>query len=179
MRTFLIILSATLILFTASSGTIAAQQSTDIQKEIDLIKKTDKKMQYSVNKCAKDMKALNQKMDENLKNLNTQTASLKTNLDTLDNHFNAFKADVTKKQDQLTSKAKTLSIMLWLCVIVLLIIIVSVYFALSGAVKKLRTSFEAKMLNDKEAFELAIKKTDKELNDKLHLLEQQIATFKK
>lgn len=179
MRTILIIFSAALFLLTISTGTIAAQQSGDIQKEIDLIKKADKKMQFSLGKCAKEMKTLNQKMDENLKNLTAQTASLKSNIDTLDNHFNAFKSDVTKKQDQLTSKVKSLNIALWVCVIILLIIALYVYFALDGAVKKAKITFEAKMLNDKEAHDLAIKKTEKELNDKLQTLEQQLAGLKK
>jgi hypothetical protein len=179
MKTFLIVFSAVMFLFTTLPGKMAAQQSTDIQNEIDQIKKADKKMQYSLSKCAKEMKAFKLKMDENLKNLNTQTATLKTNLDTLDNHFNTFKADITKKNDQLTSKVKTLSIMLWVCVIILLIIALYVYFALNGAIKKVRITFEAKMLNDKEALELAIKKAEKEMSDKLHLLEQQLAGLKK
>jgi hypothetical protein len=178
MKTFLIIFSAVLILFSTIPGKLAAQQSTDIQKEIDLIKKADKKMQYSISKYAREMKALGQKTDENLKNLSTQTAVLKTNIDTLDNHFSAFKADVTKKQDQLTAKVKTLNIALWICVIILLIISLYVYFALDGVIKKVKTSFEAKMLNDKDSLELAIKKSEKETFEKIHLLEQQVAGLK-
>lgn len=179
MRTFFTIFSAALLLFTFSASKIGAQQTTDIQKEIDLIKKADKKMQTSLGRCAKEMKVLNQKMDENVKNLNTQAAALKTNLDTLDNHFNAFKADVTKKQDQLTSKVRSLNIALWVCVIILLIIALYIYFVLNGAVKKAKITLEAKMLNDKDALELAIKKTEKEFSDKLHLIEQQLAGIKK
>jgi len=179
MRTILIIFSAALFLLTISTGRIAAQQSGDIQKEIDLIKKADKKMQASLGKCAKEMKALNQKMDENLKNLTVQTASLKSNIDTLDNHFSAFKADVNKKQDQLTSKVKSLNLALWVCVIILLIIALYVYFALDATVKKAKITFEAKMLNDRDALELAIKKTEKEFSDKMHVLEQQLSGLKK
>jgi len=118
-------------------------------------------------------------MDENLKNLNSQATAIKTNLDTLDNHFNSLKADVTKKQDQLSSKVNILSIRLWLCALVLLIIAVYIFFGVIGAIKKNRITIEAKMLNDKEALELAIKKAEKELNDRLHSLEQQLAGLKK
>ena len=179
MRTFLLTFSAIMLILSASPVKIAAQQSADVQKEVDLLKKTDKKMQYSLNKCTKEMKALSQKMDENIKNLNIQAATLKTSIDTLDNHLNSFKAEFTKSQDQLISKVKTLSIRLWLCALVLLIIAAYIFFGVIGAIKKNRITVEARMLNDKEAFELAIKKIEKEMNDKLRLLEQQLVGLKK
>jgi hypothetical protein len=179
MRKLFIVFSAAMFLSVTSTYRVLAQQSTDIPKEIELIKKTDKKMQYNLSKCAKDMKVLNQKMDENLKNLNVQMAALITNVDSLDTHFSTFKADVTKNQDQLNSRLKTLGIRLWLCVFVLLLIAAYIFFGVIGAIKKNKMTAEAMILNEKEAFAMAIRKVEKEMNDKFHTLEQQIAGLKK
>ena len=66
MRKFFSIISATMFLFSVSAFTSAAQQTPELQKEVELLKKADKKMQSGLAKCAKDMKVMNQKTEENL-----------------------------------------------------------------------------------------------------------------
>jgi len=179
MRKFFSIISATMFLFSVSAFTSAAQQTPELQKEVELLKKADKKMQSGLAKCVKDMKVMNQKTEENLKNLNIQIIALKTNVDTLESHVNLFKTELTKKQDLLNSKIQNISIRLWLCVLILLIIAAYIFFGVIGAIKKNKATVEAKMLNDREAFELAIKRSEKEFTEKIHALEDKLAGLKK
>ena len=179
MRKFFSIISATMFLFSVSAFNIAAQQAPELQKEVELLKKADKKMQSGIAKCSKDLKVMSQKTEESLKNLNIQINALKTNVDTLESHVNLFRTELTKKQDLLNSKIQNISIRLWLCVLILLLIAAYIFFGVIGAIKKNKATLEAKMLNDREAFELAIKKSEKEFNDKLHTLEDKLAGLKK
>jgi peptidoglycan hydrolase CwlO-like protein len=179
MRTFLRGFIALIFLFSVSTFSMQAQQPADFQKDVEQLKKADKKMQSGLTKCVRELKALNQKTVENLKNLTNQVNSLKSNVDTLQNNINSVKTELTKRQDLLSSKIQNISIRIWLCVLILLLIAAYIFFGVIGAIKKNKITVEAKMLNDKEAFELAIKKTEKELTDKIHLLEQQIASLKK
>ena len=59
------------------------------------------------------------------------------------------------------------------------ILSVVVFFGVIGAIKKNKLTAETRMLNDREANELSLRKTEKELTEKLHALEQQIASLKK
>ncbi len=179
MRKFFSIISATMFLFSVSAFNMAAQQAPELQKEVEQLKKADKKLQSGIAKCAKDMKVMNQKTEESLKNLNNQLITLKTNVDTLESHVNLFKTELTKKQDLLNSKIQNISIRLWLCVLILLLIASYIFFGVIGAIKKNKVTVEAKMFNDREAIELIIKKSEKDFNDKLHALEEKIAALKK
>jgi len=179
MKTFISVFLSALFICTISTIDLNAQQSSDLQKDIEILKKTDKKVQSGLTRVSKEMKALNKKTEENLKNLNGQMITLKSSIDTLQNNVNVVKQELTAKQDILASKIQNLAIRIWLCVLILLLIAAYIFFGVIGAIKKNKVTVDSKMLNDKEAFELAIKKAEKDFNDKLLVLQQQIAGIKK
>jgi polyhydroxyalkanoate synthesis regulator phasin len=179
MRKFFSIISATMFLFSVSAFTLAAQQAPDLQKEAELLKKADKKMQSGLAKCSKEMKIMTQKTEESLKNLNIQIIALKSNVDTLESHVNLVKTELTKKEDLLNSKIVNISIRLWLCVLILLLIAAYIFFGVIGAIKKNMATAEAEMLNDRKALEIAFKKSENDFNEKLHALEEKLTAFRK
>lgn len=155
------------------------QVNPDLQQDLASMKKADKQMKYSISKCGREIKALKQHTDENIKKLNDAFASLTVAMDTLDARTKVFMTDVNKKQDQLSASVRNTRLTLWVLFIVLLLAFLFIYFRLSGLLTKMKASFEARQLNEKEAFELAIKKLDKELAEITAALEQRIAELKK
>ncbi len=155
------------------------QAQTDLQSEIDQMKKTDKQMKYSLSKCSKEMKALKKDMDDGFKKSESALNQVQTNLDSLQVQSKRQTDALTQKQDALNARLNTVRLVLWTSIIVWIVLMMIIYYSLNGKLVRTKESIDSKMINDREAMELAVKKLEKEMQDKLAALEQRLAELKR
>lgn len=156
-----------------------AQAQTDLQGEIDQMKKTDKQMKYSISKCSKEIKALKKDMDDGFKKTESAVNQGKADMDSLQVQSKRTTDALSQKQDTLNARLNTVRLVLWTSIIVWIALMMVVYYSLNGKMARMKESMEAKMINDKEALELDVKKLEKEMQDKLTALEQKLSELKR
>lgn len=156
-----------------------AQAQTDLQGEIDQMKKTNKQMKYSISKCFKEMKAVKKDMDDGFKKSEGALTQFKADMDSLQVQSKRTTDALSQKQDTLNARLNTVRLVLWTSIIVWIALMMIIYYSLNGKMVRMKESMDAKMINDKETMELAVKKLEKEMQDKLAALEQRLAELKR
>ncbi len=155
------------------------QAQTDLQSEIDQMKKTDKQMKYSISKCSKEMNALKKGMADGFKKSEDALSQVKADMDSLQVQSKGMNDALSQKQDAMNARLNTVRLVLWTSIIAWIALMMLIYYSQNGKLVRMKESMDAKMMNDKEAMELAVKKLEKEMLDKLAALEQRLAELKR